>query len=154
MYFDNSGHLWCGTVNGLLKFSPEKERINNLEPLTRDFKGDLTVAIGLEVADDELLNRLNKGFGLKDVERAYSVLDALGISSRVYILVGPPFVGDPKTSALDSVRYAKRIGFTEISLLGAYPMENTLGYELWNKRTLRTHKFTISSQLLYSNHTK
>lgn len=80
-----------------------------------------------------MLNKLNKGFELKDVERAYSVLNALGISSRVYLLVGPPFVDDPKTSALDSVRYAKRIGFTEISLLGAYPMENSEGYQLWKR---------------------
>lgn len=112
---------------------PEYITKEKIELITKEFKGDLTVAIGLEVADDSILKMLNKGFALKDVERAYSILDEMGISSRVYILVGPPFVKDPKTSALDSVRYAKKIGFTEISMLGAYPMKKSKGYRLWEK---------------------
>ena len=112
---------------------PEFISKEKIQPLTNKFKGELTVAIGLEVADDSTLKMLNKGFNLKDVEKAYSVLDGLGIFSRVYILVGTPFVQDPQTAALDSVIYAKRIGFTEICMLGAYPMKKTEGYRLWEK---------------------
>jgi len=113
---------------------PEYITKEKIEALIQEFKGELTVAIGLEVADDSKLKMLNKGFTLKDIEKAYSMLDGMGIFSRVYILVGPPFVKDPKTSALDSVRYAKKIGFTEISMLGAYPMKKSKGYQLWEKR--------------------
>ncbi len=110
---------------------PEHITKEKLKSLTREFKGKLTVAIGLEIADDTILKKLNKGFTLEDVENAYCILDGMGISSRVYLLVGPPFVNDPKESALNSVRYAKKIGFTEMSLIGAYPMENTKGKRLW-----------------------
>lgn len=88
----------------------------------------------MEIADDSILKLLNKGFNLEDVERTYSVLDGMGIFSRVYIFVGTPFVKDPKTAALDSVKYAKKICFTEISMLGAYPMKKSEGYRLWEKR--------------------
>ncbi len=67
------------------------------------------------------------------IQKAYSVLEEMDVLSRVYVLVGPPFVKDLKTVTLDSVRYAKRIGFSEISLLGAYPMENSEGHQLWKK---------------------
>lgn len=113
---------------------PEFIHRKTIRPLTNQFKGELTVAIGLEVADDSILKMLKKGFNLKDVEKAYSVLAGMGIFSRVYILVGVPFVKDPQTAALDSVTYAKKIGFTEICMLGAYPMKKTEGYRLWESR--------------------
>jgi radical SAM enzyme (TIGR01210 family) len=111
---------------------PEYITKEKLEELTREFKGELTVAIGLEVADDSILQMLNKGFSLADVETAHSILDLMGIGSRVYILAGPPFVKDPKKSALESVKHAKDVGFTEMSLLAAYPMEGSKGYEMWD----------------------
>lgn len=113
---------------------PEYINKEKIQPLTNKYKKELTVAIGLEVADDSILKMLNKGFNLKDVEKAYSVLAGMGIFSRVYILVGSPFVKDPQKAALDSVTYAKKIGFTEISMLGAYPMNKTEGYRLWKNR--------------------
>lgn len=74
---------------------------------------------------------LNKGFTLEDVEKAYSIFEAMGVFSRVYILVGPPFVKDLKAAAIKWVRYAKKIGFKDIVLLGAYPMRETPVYDLW-----------------------
>ncbi|NIM98603.1 MAG: hypothetical protein GTO24_11150 [candidate division Zixibacteria bacterium] len=125
-------HLAGAGIKGItIESRPEYITKEKLGVLTREFKGELTVAIGLEVADDSILRMLKKGFALKDVERAYSVLDGMDISSRVYILVGPPFVENPKRSALDSVRYAKRIGFTEICLMGAYPMKGSKCYQMW-----------------------
>ena len=34
LFCDENSNIWCGTVNGLFKFSPAKEKINALEPLT------------------------------------------------------------------------------------------------------------------------
>lgn len=120
-----------GIKSVTIESRPEYITKEKIKPLVGEFKGRLTVAIGLEVADNFLLKILKKGFTLKNVEKAYSVLDRMGIFSRVYILVGAPFVKDPMKKALASVRYAKNIGFTEIFLLGAYPMKNSKGYQLW-----------------------
>jgi len=46
-------------------------------------------------------------------------------------LVGAPFAEDAKTLTLDSVKYSQIVGFDEIYLIGAYPMEGSEGYQLW-----------------------
>ena len=120
-----------GVDSVTIESRPEYVKPETLAPLIAEFKGDVTIAIGLEVADDDILSKLKKGFSLDDVERAHSVLKKMGLSSRAYLLVGAPFTEDPKDAALDSVKYAKRIGFDEISLLAAYPMEGSEGYRLW-----------------------
>ena len=120
-----------GVQSVTIESRPEYIKEKTLAPLIAEFKGDLTVAIGLEVADDEILNRLKKGFSLDDVEKALSVLKSLGLSSRAYLLVGAPFIRDTTTVALDSVKWAQKLGFDEISLLGAYPMKGSEGYRLW-----------------------
>ena len=122
-----------GVRSVTIESRPEYIAQDKLIPLKDAFDGELTVAIGLEVADDLVMKNLNKGFGPEDVKRAHAVLDGMGINSRSYILVGPPFVEDPKASALDSVFFAKNVGFTEISLLGAYPMEGSRGYDMWKR---------------------
>lgn len=112
---------------------PEYVSREKLAPILEAYKVDLLVAIGLEAADDVLLEKLNKGFTLYDVEKAHSLLKEMGISSRAYILVGPPFANDYKLSALQSVEYAKSLGFDEISVLAAYPMKGSPAYKLWEK---------------------
>ena len=57
------------------------------------------IAIGLEVADDSILKKLNKGFTLQDIVKALFILDEMEIFSRAYILVGPPFVENAKVGA-------------------------------------------------------
>jgi radical SAM enzyme (TIGR01210 family) len=114
-----------------LESRPEYISPETLVPLIAEFKGDLTVAIGIEVADDDILNRLKKGFSLEDVEKAHLVLKEFGLSSRAYLLVGAPFIRDATAASLDSVRWAQKMVFDEISLLAAYPMPGSEGYRLW-----------------------
>ncbi|MFH1951954.1 MAG: hypothetical protein ABIL06_10090 [Pseudomonadota bacterium] len=120
-----------GIKSVVIESRPEYIIPETVAPLIAEFKGDLTVSIGLEVADDFILTKLKKGFSLDDVQKAHSVLKTMGLSSRAYLLVGAPFTKDPSTVARDSVKYAKRTGFDEISLLAAYPMEGSEGYRLW-----------------------
>ncbi|MBW1732263.1 MAG: hypothetical protein JRH08_11720 [Deltaproteobacteria bacterium] len=122
-----------GVWSVAIESRPEYIRRDNLTPLLTEYKGDLTVCIGLEVADDVVLRKLRKGFSLKDVEKAQSLLKSMGLLSRAYILTGAPFTQSAVHQAIESVQYAKRLGFDEISLLAAYPMEGTQGYELWRK---------------------
>jgi hypothetical protein len=67
---------------------------------------DLTVAIGLEVADDKILDKMNKGFHRKDFEAAAAVLKSKNAKVRAYILVNPPYVADVGKSLDSSIKYA------------------------------------------------
>jgi hypothetical protein len=72
-----------------------------------EFSGmELTVAIGLEVADDKILDKMNKGFHLKDFEAAAAVLKSKDVKVRAYLLVNPPYVADVQQSLDSSVKYA------------------------------------------------
>lgn len=120
-----------GVQSVAIESRPEYIKAETLSPLAAQFKGDLTVAIGLEVANDDILSKLKKGFSLDDVEEAHSVLKDMGLSSRAYLLAGAPFTEDPKSATLDSLQYSRETGFDEISILAAYPMEGSKGYALW-----------------------
>ena len=52
----------------------------------------LEVAIGLETAHPDALDRLNKRFTVDGFRRAAAALTARGISVRVFLLISPPFV--------------------------------------------------------------
>jgi radical SAM enzyme (TIGR01210 family) len=70
--------------------------------------GRLEVAMGLETAHPEVLEKLNKGMTLEDFARAAEFLLRHGIALRAFVLVRPPFL-----PAEDEARHwAKRsIGF-------------------------------------------
>lgn len=52
----------------------------------------LEVAMGLETAHREALDRLNKGMNVGDFVAAAGRLAAMGVALRVFLLVNPPFV--------------------------------------------------------------
>jgi radical SAM enzyme (TIGR01210 family) len=52
----------------------------------------LEVAIGLETAHPDALDRLNKRFTVDDFRRAATALVGRGIAVRVFLLIAPPFV--------------------------------------------------------------
>lgn len=54
--------------------------------------GELEVAIGLETADDETLEALNKRFTVADFRTAAGMLRRMGAHLRVFLMVQPPFV--------------------------------------------------------------
>ena len=96
-----------------------------------EFKGlNLTVAIGLEVADDEVLKKLKKGITLKDFERAAKIIHDSGAKLRVYLLVNPPFVDDPKESFRKSVEYAKKFA-DSIVAINCYPHSKSELFDMW-----------------------
>jgi len=53
---------------------------------------ELEVAIGLETAHEEALEKLNKGMTVADFERAARVLHAHDVRLRSFVLVGVPFL--------------------------------------------------------------
>lgn len=65
--------------------------------------GDLEVAMGLETAHPEILERLNKQMTLEDFSRAAEFLRANRIRFRAFILLRPPFLTEE-----EGVHWAKR----------------------------------------------
>lgn len=65
--------------------------------------GDLEVAMGLEIANPDVLERLNKRMTLQDYAAAAERLRAFGVASRAFVLVQPPFV-----PAAEAVAWAAR----------------------------------------------
>ena len=56
------------------------------------FPARLEVAMGLETAHPEVLERLNKRMTLDDFQRATGVLRSIGVGTRTFVLVAPPFL--------------------------------------------------------------
>lgn len=81
--------------------------------------GTLEVALGLETIHPEVLPRLNKRMTLEDFRRAAAFLREAGISVRVFVLVGLPFVSPREALdwALRSVDFAFDCGAEVVSLI-------------------------------------
>lgn len=92
------------------------ERTRRLRDL---LDGSLEVALGLETAHPEVLERLNKQLDLDQFSRAAAVLREEGIAIRVFLLVNPPFLSG--TEALDwvvkSAAFAFACGASAVSLI-------------------------------------
>jgi len=97
----------------------------------REFEGiELEVAIGLEIADDRILDKINKGFHLRDFERASKLLHSYNAGVRTYLLVNLPFVDDIRKSLDNSVKYALRFS-DSIVLINLLPHYRSRLMKMW-----------------------
>jgi radical SAM enzyme (TIGR01210 family) len=81
--------------------------------------GSLEVAMGLETAHPEVLEKLNKGFDLAQFARAAEFLAKERIALRAFILVNPPFL-DGRSGlewALKSAEFAFACGASAVALI-------------------------------------
>ena len=69
-----------------------RDLLMNHEPQTTSGVQKLEIAMGLEIADDEILVGLNKRMTLKMFSRAAEFLVQHDIAVRVFVIVKPPFV--------------------------------------------------------------
>lgn len=81
--------------------------------------GKLEVAIGLETAHPEILEKLNKGITIDSFRKAASFLKQNDIDLRVFILVKPPFMNEEEGLewACKSVELAFEVGATAAILI-------------------------------------
>lgn len=82
--------------------------------------GRLEVAMGLETAHPEVLEKLNKRMTLDLFARAAELLRREGIALRAFILVQPPFLADPAAArawARRSVEFALDCGAAVAALI-------------------------------------
>ena len=89
----------------------------------------LEVAMGLETAHPDALERLNKKMTVEDFLAAAGRLRSLGAALRVFLLVSPPFVPDADQDAWlrRSVDVALEAGAAAISLIPTRPGNGALG---------------------------
>jgi archaeosine synthase beta-subunit len=88
----------------------------------------LEVAMGLETAHPDALERLNKKMTVEDFLAAADRLRSLGVALRVFLLVSPPFVPDADQDEwlLRSIDVACDAGASAISLIPTRPGHGAL----------------------------
>ena len=79
----------------------------------------LEIAMGLETANPDALERLNKGLTLEQFAAAAEAVHARGVALRVFLLISPPFIGQDEQDRwlVDSVDRACSSGATVVSLI-------------------------------------
>ncbi|MFH1789367.1 MAG: DUF5591 domain-containing protein [Candidatus Altiarchaeota archaeon] len=116
---------------GIRKLTVESRPEYVTEKALADFRGlELTVAFGLEVADDRVLARLKKGFRLADFEEAAGRARESDCRVRAYLLVNPPYVTDIRKSLAKSVEYALEHA-DSVVVINTLPHANSPLFDLW-----------------------
>jgi len=88
----------------LFETLPEFATAPIVEPLRAAFAGEVEVALGLESTDPTVLGRyVNKGSPPSDYLAAADRLDALGVRTKAYLLLKPPYLTESEAVA-DVVR--------------------------------------------------
>jgi archaeosine synthase beta-subunit len=107
---------------------PTRRFLEALGHQTADVRSTLEVAIGLETAHPEALERLNKRMTTGDFLRASNRLRSMGVALRVFLLVSPPFVPKDEQDEwlLRSIDMACDAGATAVSLIPTRPGNGAL----------------------------
>ncbi len=93
------------------------------------YKGvKLTVAMGLETADDEVLKKLKKGITLEKFKKAAALIHSFGFRVKGYVLVNPPF--DYEGLLKKTVNFGLS-HCDELVLINTYPHVLSELYDLW-----------------------
>ena len=88
----------------------------------RALNGTLEIAVGLEIADDQILALMNKRMTLGSVRRAGRFMTDHGIALRTFIIVQPPFVSPERavSAACASAHFAHTCGAQTVTLIRAH----------------------------------
>ncbi len=90
----------------------------------------LTFAVGLEVADDDILKKICKGMNLAQYERAVREIRNAGFGVRTYLMANLPFVGDVKKSLEKSINYSLKHS-DSIAIINAFAYGYSPLFEMW-----------------------
>ncbi len=90
--------------------------------------GDLEVALGLETAHPEALDKLNKRMTLEQFAAAADFLRRNNIAMRAFVLVNPPFIAPAEALhwVAKSIEFAFDCGATAVSLIPTRPGNGAL----------------------------
>lgn len=104
----------------LVAFKERLRRAAERRDGSSDARGPaLEVAVGVETAHPEALERLDKHVTLDDLRRAGDVLAEVGAALRAFLLINPPFVPHDEQDhwLVESVRFAEACGARVVSLI-------------------------------------
>lgn len=96
----------------------------------------LKVGIGLESANDEFREvNINKGFDLKEYERALAVLKQCGAQSLTYVLLKPIGLSEKEAieDAISTIDYAFKDGTDEVALESSFIQPGTAMEKLYGQ---------------------
>ncbi|MFI7356174.1 radical SAM protein [Streptomyces avidinii] len=94
----------------------------------------LEIGIGLQSADALVRETLvNTRISQRSFERALTVMSALGVDPKIYLMVKPPFLtdGEAVTDVVESVDYLTGLGVRGMTLCPTRVSRNTVAWELW-----------------------
>lgn len=109
---------------------PEFIEEEKIKPILKHVK--LIVAIGLETADNKVLEKYQKGFYVEDYIKACELLKKFGCKVRTYIMVNLPFVKNQEELLKKSFQIAKKYS-DEIVIINTFPHSRSELFELWIK---------------------
>ncbi len=128
----------------------------NLESITNVANREkLTIAIGLETADDDINKRsINKGMTWKQFSRAVNLSLQYGVRVKAYVLLKPLFVSEAFAirDALRTARKAAEIGVESISINSSNIQKGTLMEKLFFLQSYRPP--WLWSSLFVTKHVK
>ncbi len=100
---------------------------------------DIEVALGLESANDAVLKcSINKGFAVKDYDRATETLRERDVDIRTYVLLKPPFLTEAEAmrDSIATMAHAAEVSKT-LSLNPVNVQKGTLVESLWRSWSYR-----------------
>ncbi len=120
-------------------------------------KPHLEIAMGLEAADDGILQKLNKRFTLDDYAKACDFMNVEGIDHRAFIMVQPPFSDPDQAVELCTltVQFAFEQNASSVTLIptrsttGAMKSLTSMG--VFTQPSLATLETCFEQALLQSN---
>lgn len=131
---------YCKERNIRLLFESRPEYVTpaRLDEVTKIYD-DVEVALGLESSNDRVLKySINKGFEVKDYERAAKLLAEKGLDIRTYVLLKPPYMTESESIAdsISTMKFAARMSGT-ISLNPVNVQKGTQVEKLWKNWAYR-----------------
>ena len=102
------------------------------------------VELGADVADEKMLQRTQKGFGLGALERSVNLFHDRGVSVGIYVLFGGP--GETRESAESSLEFLRRFPHAE-AVIFSFGMRIYPGTEL-EQMALAEGKIAAGESLL------
>ncbi len=129
---------------GFARVSPELCDIDFCEKLHST--GCLMLKLGIESGSQNVLDAMDKGINLEQVEKCLITLKAAGIATYVYLLFGTPAetLTEARQTIDFTVRNASRIGFLNLAVFNL--PRNSAEIE-----TLQIHNFSNGDLGLYSD---
>ena len=99
-----------GIEEVVLESRPEFITEENLQSLADIIDpARITIAVGVETADDNLRYELSKDFSLEDLTASISRIARAGMNFQAYLLLNPPAINNDKEAVVDIIRSSKTI---------------------------------------------